>query len=251
MHALLDDLPGTYLARLSDDPTREHRMRADGGQVRVAIAIPHYRRRLERHYPDLLSGGLTEATREAELDMPFEHFGVVAEFEQPETVEVHDGSLRLFEAWRALIDRFGPVILRNVRMPGPRPDTDQRNIFSDRSFHIDRGRTQPNRISMFYRDPSDPNHHAPRGTSTLFVPNLTATLQERREGRPASRGQKGKYTIFQDRDVAPLIGEIILEQPWSAPAGCGEIAVLDNATVVHASYYRPDRGYPIGVRYLY
>jgi alpha-ketoglutarate-dependent taurine dioxygenase len=52
--------------------------------------------------------------------------------------------------------------------------------------------------------------------------------------------------------MAPLLGEIIFEQPWNEPAGVGEIALIDNRTVLHATYHKDGstRGYPIGARYL-
>ena len=54
-------------------------------------------------------------------------------------------------------------------------------------------------------------------------------------------------------DLAESIGNVVLEQAWHAPPGTGEITILDNRSVLHASYYaRPEnRGYPIGVRYLF
>ena len=56
-----------------------------------------------------------------------------------------------------------------------------------------------------------------------------------------------------EEDVAALVGEIMVEQPWQAPEGTGEITILDNRTVLHASYYErhQDKGYPIAVRYLF
>lgn len=52
--------------------------------------------------------------------------------------------------------------------------------------------------------------------------------------------------------MATIIGHVVFEQTWIEPEGTGEIAIIDNATVLHASYYRNASvlGYPIGVRYL-
>jgi hypothetical protein len=49
------------------------------------------------------------------------------------------------------------------------------------------------------------------------------------------------------------MGQVLLELGWRAPAGTGEIALLDNRTVLHASYYprAQQKGYPIAVRYLF
>jgi hypothetical protein len=45
----------------------------------------------------------------------------------------------------------------------------------------------------------------------------------------------------------------MVELGWRAPEGVGEISLIDNRTVLHASYYaRPElEGYPISVRYLF
>jgi hypothetical protein len=42
----------------------------------------------------------------------------------------------------------------------------------------------------------------------------------------------------------------VLEQPWSAPSGTGEMCVIDNRAVMHASFHRETRGYKIAVQYL-
>ncbi|MCH7831773.1 MAG: hypothetical protein IIC55_02770 [Proteobacteria bacterium] len=72
-----------------------------------------------------------------------------------------------------------------------------------------------------------------------------------KEGQDPGSGAKTLYAIFKDEDLEPLIGDILLEQPWTAPEGTGEICVFDNRTLQHASYYLARRGYSIGVRYLF
>ena len=59
--------------------------------------------------------------------------------------------------------------------------------------------------------------------------------------------------MFEEEEIAPLIGEVMLELGWRAPEGTGEIALIDNHRMLHASYYRQpcDKGYPISVRYLF
>jgi hypothetical protein len=58
--------------------------------------------------------------------------------------------------------------------------------------------------------------------------------------------------LFAGVDMDPLIGELILEQPWNEPEGTGEIVVVDNRTALHATYHKDGRtaGYRIGARYL-
>ena len=62
----------------------------------------------------------------------------------------------------------------------------------------------------------------------------------------------GSYTIFTDEKMNDVFNNIILEHAWDEPQGTGEISMLDNRTVYHASYYRDrfNKGYRIGVRYL-
>ncbi len=53
-------------------------------------------------------------------------------------------------------------------------------------------------------------------------------------------------------EIGALVGEVLVEMDWRASQGVGEIALIDNRTVLHASYYRhPEhKGYGISVRYL-
>lgn len=55
-----------------------------------------------------------------------------------------------------------------------------------------------------------------------------------------------------DEPLDDVLGRIVLEHAWDRPEGTGEISLLYNRTVLHASYYRikDTKGYPIGVRYL-
>ncbi|MDP6978912.1 MAG: hypothetical protein QF570_09970 [Myxococcota bacterium] len=109
--------------------------------------------------------------------------------------------------------------------------------------------------SPYTRDPDDPVQREPRTASTLFVANLVALLQAARE-----EGVKPEpcevlpnhHTLFGNEDVRSLVGDILFEQAWSAPAGTGEIGIQHNAFVRHASWYRGlyEKGWPIGVRFL-
>ena len=81
---------------------------------------------------------------------------------------------------------------------------------------------------------------------------MTAHAQALKEGHGGAHFKPG-YSLFKDEDIAPLTNEILFEASWRAPESTGEIAILDNSEVLHASYYaRPwDKGYPISVRYLF
>ena len=110
----------------------------------------------------------------------------------------------------------------------------------------------PNQYSCFTRDPANPEQRPPRASSTLFVAKIVAWLEEARRTDGASTGFKSSYDLFQDSLTSVLFGELILEQPWAAPDGTGEICIIDNRTVLHATYHKDgtNPGYPIGARYL-
>lgn len=50
-----------------------------------------------------------------------------------------------------------------------------------------------------------------------------------------------------------MFGSVILEQPWSAPEGVGEIAIIDNNRILHANFRHEihTRPYSICARYLF
>jgi hypothetical protein len=240
--AALPGLPD--LAALHRTPEAEIESGLNGARFRARLGIPNYARRLAARY----------GADPAALPVPFEvdHFGVVVTFERPVELAVHDAGRVLDEGLRAVVGRFGPVILRNAYLPERGRAESQRNIFQSLRFHIDRGTTQADHYSLFWRDPFDPVQRAPRTSSTLILPNAAAYLQALKEGAGV-HAFRALYDLFRDEDVPALMGDIILEQAWRAPEGTGEIALLDNRTVLHASYYARarDKGYPIAVRYLY
>lgn len=83
------------------------------------------------------------------------------------------------------------------------------------------------------------------------MPNHAAYLQALDENH-GEHDFKSSYEFFGDTDASALIGKVLFELPWNAGHGVGEIALLDNRKVMHASYYprASDKGYPISVRYL-
>lgn len=198
---------------------------------------------LEAHY------GMTVA----DLPMPFEarNFGINIHFEDPTEISFCDDELELADGMRALVRRFGVVLLRNAYLAEVRRKEGQRNIFPSLDFHVDRGASMANQYSLFWRDPFDPAHRAPRSSKTLVIPNAGAYMQARKQGlRTEPMGTL--YKLFAEEDVEALFGSVILNVAWDLPPGSGEICMIDNRTVLHASYYKAgQKGYPIGVRYLY
>ena len=89
---------------------------------------------------------------------------------------------------------------------------------------------------MFWRDPFDPLHYKPRSSSTLVLANVAAYLQALKEGERKHEFKK-HYYLFENEDIDPLIDDVLIELDWRADDGVVEISVVDNQTVLHASYY--------------
>jgi len=249
------ELDAARLGALDRAPEAAVEGGSPAGPFTARIAIPHYPDRIARHYGLGSADGLKQICARTGIAPPLRHFGLVCTFERPAEIRIHDDRLTLAPGIRALVDRFGPVVLTNARMPADHPRAEQRNIFSNLRFHFDRGANQSGQLSLFTRDPNDPEQAAPRASSTLHAANIVPHLQLAKElGRaPASVEPLSLYEVFlQEPDVTRAFGSVLFEHRWDAPKGTGEIAVLNNRTELHASYYRRPgvRGYPIGVRYL-
>lgn len=219
------------------------------------IAIPHYDERIAYHYRDVARGGLAAVCATAKIPFDLPRFGLLLRFARPAELALHDDDMRLDASMRALVARFGPVILRNACLDGAVRPRFHRNIFPHLRFHVDRGPAMPNQYSCFTRDPHDAEQRPPRATSTLFVANIVAWLESVRTGAcdPATeRGVQASYDLFTGADMSALFDQIVLEQQWSEPDGTGEVAIIDNRSVLHASYHKDGRtpGYRIGARYL-
>ena len=233
------------VAQLLAKPEVPWRGTAHGAKFAATVMIADYGRRLVEHYGRDRAGGIDAG--------PFRHFGVAIEFDKAVEVAVHDAARGLDAGLRSLVAAFGPVVLRNVVLPAGSRTAEQRNVFSNCEFHIDRGANQPDHFTLFWRDPSDAAQREPRTSSTLVMANGAAYLQACREGQGGD-GPTMRYRLFRNEPLAAraLAGKVLVEIPWQAGVGVGEAAVLDNTTVLHASYYPvPElRGYPISVRYL-
>jgi len=204
------------------------------------VASPNYAAAVARHYGPSVG--------QIDAPAPFRHFGLCVAYRKPTRVQLYDESRRLLDGVRDAIATFGPLLFRNAvsALPDQEP---QRNIFPSLRFHVDRAPPQEELYSMFYRDPLDPVQRNPRGSTTLFIANAVGLLQARKEGLPVDR-VPSSCDLFQKENIDALVGQILLEQRWDAPVGIGEIAVLDNRTLLHASYYKHQGGYPISVRYI-
>ncbi len=226
-----------------------------GTPYRARIIIPDYRARICRRYRDIAPKRLQGIRNQADNAFSFEQFGLQLWFGHAVEIPLHGEDMVLDPSIRALVAAFGPVILHNAIIAGDARWRFHRNIFPHLRFHTDRGPDMPNRYSCFTRDPSDAAQRAPRESSTLFIANIVAWLEGVRDGQINPAAEHSEHTamdLFSDGGIAALLGDIVLEQPWTEPDGTGEIAVIDNATVLHATYHKIEeiKGYPIGARYL-
>ena len=252
---LLTEFDAAAFDPLLRDPGDKVRGTLNGFSYTARIAIPHYTKCIARHYRDVAPNGLAVTCVAAEIPFDLPQFGLVVSFAEAAEIAIHDDAMLLNESIRILVDRFGPVIFRNAHIESSKRKRFHRNVFPHLRFHIDRGPAQPNQFSCFTRDPFDAEQRRPRLSSTLFLAKIVAWLELVRAAgcsfRP-NRGALANCELFEGTDMATLLGEVVLEQPWSEPDGTGEIAVIDNRTVLHATYHKDGRtkGYPIGTRYL-
>ncbi len=238
------DFDPACLSNLLKDPGSSFKGEFAGVGYTAKVAIPNYGDRIASHYKCDIE------TLSPVFEFP--HFGIVIEFEDPIEIALHDSEMKLQDGMRTLLDCYGTVVLRNAFQPQCDRSSDQRNVFSSLRFHVDRGETQQDHYSLFWRDPFDAVQRMPRSSSTLVLPYAVARLQASAEGQ-ACEEFKFLYHLFQETDPQSLFGDVVLEVPWRAPEGVGEIAMLDNRRVLHASYYDSvgQKGYPISVRYLF
>lgn len=230
----------------------------NGHHYRAWIAIPDYADKIKNHYPEHISVSLDSICQTTAVPFNFKHFGVICEFEKQIEIQLHDRELNLDDNVRKLVDIFGPLLLKKVYFDSYCRQLGHRNRFPHLHFHRDRDFASPSTYSLFSRDPFDPEQIEPRTSSTLFISNITAYLQCLREGRHDQVREGGVTShckLFKknhDEDIEKLMDRIILQSTWNEPRGTGEISVLDNRTVLHASYYQNQatKAYRIGVRYL-
>ncbi|MDH5546758.1 MAG: hypothetical protein OEZ43_14290 [Gammaproteobacteria bacterium] len=243
-----------WLDQLLAKPGQVLRGNLGGQDYTAALVIPDYRNRLNQHYRNILPASLEQVCVQTGLHQPFQHFGVKIKFETAQEVQLYQNNT-IEKGLCELIKQVGLVVLQNVYHNQTIRNEGHRNRFPHLQFHIDRSANQETRYSLYTRDPLDEEQRHPRTASTLFIPNITAYLQGIKEGKlhwGIDKGQTNSSQLFADEISEDLLGDIILEQKWNLPEGTGEIAMIDNADVLHASYYRDAErtGYKIGVRYL-
>lgn len=255
MQALSIPLP--LLDQLERNPADPVRGKLGDAGYTAEIAIPDYEKRINEHYATSTDKRVKELAGFFEIPFDFTHFGLIVRFDRPTELTVHDAELTLDDGLRELVRRFGPVIIKNAYSASESRNTVQKNIFQNLRFHYDRGRNMENQYSLYTRNPFDEAQKKPRDTSTLFLANIVAHMQcMKEEGckSPDEKGIRPNYDIFLNDDMKTVLDDIILNQPWSEPEGTGEMAVIDNLTVLHSSWHRvgsDKKSYPIGTRYLF
>lgn len=222
------------------------------------LIIPHFHANTQTHYQEWVDQEVNEVIHSQKLPKSFEHLGIHISFDQPTEIHLYDEAMQMRGNLHKLIEQFGMIVFKNGHLCEEHRNQGHRNRFPHLHFHRDRNENQPTPYSLFCRDPFDEEQREPRLSSTLFTTYLVAHLQARKEEQTTVMEQMGTsshYDLFKDEEkegkVRPLFGQIIHEHPWNEPTGVGEITIMDNRTLLHASYYRHfEKGYRIGVRYL-
>jgi hypothetical protein len=244
------------IANLLERPDHKFPASMGGQRYSASVGIADYRDRITAFYKTELAGrSLDELARQLETTVPFQHLGLVLYFENQTNLVLNDEAQHLNADLRRLVDTFGPVVLRNACLDSKFEIQEQRNIFPHMRFHYDRSSLQESQVSLFSRNPEDAEQRFPRQSSTLFVPNLVAWLQNRHEGQGQGETEpemRASYDLFREENVRPLFGDIVFDQPWNEPEGTGELCVINNRTLLHASFHGDLRGkgWRIGARYL-
>lgn len=244
-----------WLKNIIKTPNSEMHGTYNGRGYKAKIVIPDYFTRINEHYRDITKGNLDNICRQAQIPFSFTHFGVEIHFAEAAELSLHDDELTLEDGLHQLIAAVGAVIIKNAYLSDKLRKVGHRNRFPHLNFHVDRTANQPTHYSMYARDPFDEEQQFPRTSSTLFLPNIVGHLQGIKEGlvnQHTDKGVRGTYHLFSKEPVSELMQDIIIEHRWDQPNGVGEISMLDNLTLLHASYYRDPQeiGYKIGVRYL-
>ena len=254
---MISSLPfnDTWLTGLLNNPGQESCGVINGVEYSAKIAIPNYKKNIESYFNDIIEGNLQKECIQFGIPLNFDHFGLVIKFVKPIELNLYDEELNLPDGLCDIMAKVGPIILKNTYFESSAREYGHRNRFPHLQFHIDRSEKQVTRYSLYTRNPFDDEQKHPRTASTLFIANIAAYLQALKQKSIDRISSKSKITselLFENENMDSVLGNIVLEQAWNEPEGTGEIAMIDNATVLHASYYRDaaHSGYKIGVRYL-
>lgn len=249
-------LPSGLIASLMASPERQQEVLLCDSTCSVKVIIPEYFQSIQNFYGKAIVPDQQTIEQESGLLLPFRHFGLELRFAETRTLFLHNEENQIEGDLKTLMQMFGAVILKNVVFASSIREEHHRNRFPHLKFHRDRSEHQPTRYSMYSRDPEDNEQRVPRKASTLFIPNLLAYIQAKMEERHKELQGQGAlmhYDLFSGRKLLTQeIGKVIVEHRWDEPEGCGEVSMLDNKDLLHASYFHDalHPGYRISVRYL-
>jgi len=253
---MLSHFNTSWINRLLHSPLKQITGQYNGIEYTASILIPEYKSIVAEHYKEILKTDIDLYCTQAEIPHIYEHYGVNIEFSNAIQIDIQDNQQVLDNGLKQVLNKAGPIIIKNAYLSSAFRGVDQRNSFPHLNFHIDRNINMPTRFSVYTRDPFDEEQKHPRKSSTLFMASIVGYLQGVKEGivdPHKTRGINQSFEIFRDtQEIKDLIGRIMIEHRWDQPESTGEISMLDNATELHSSYERTYKlkGYRIGVRYL-
>lgn len=245
----------SWLTKLLSNPSEILHGVLNGHQYNARLIIPNYKKKIIEFYSDIMGMDLSLYCQKVEIPFDFDHFGVSIEFDQPTELILHTSDMVIDEGLRQIMAITGPIIIKNAYIEAVHREPGHKNRFPHLNFHIDRNSKQGTVYSMYTRNPFDPEQKLPRTSSTLFVANIVGYLQGVRDGivdNLVTKGRWNSYELFKSNPIEDALDKVVANHPWDEPLGTGEISMLDNRTVLHASYYRDaaNKGYKIGVRYV-
>lgn len=241
--------------QLMKSPSGSVEGNVSGAACKFKIVSPYYVELISKFYHDQLLHDLNYYHDHLNIPVLFSHFGVSVDFYEPTELHLHGEDMTLPEGVKVLLKNFGVLILRNAYLDSSVRDMGHRNRFPQLNFHVDRIPSQISYYSVYTRNPFDEEQKHPRTSSTLFIPTLIAYLQGLAEGKTALLSDKGLINntlLFNEDNIKEILNTVAVQHSWDQPLGTGEISIINNCNMLHASYY-PDmynKGYRIGVRYL-
>lgn len=249
------DIPQDIISKLELNPDATITGNLFGHSYDIKIIITNYSDLIQKFYQPQLEHNLNHYMQNLKLPPLFKHFGICVSFKEPVEIHLHNLEMEMEDSAKQLITKYGALILHNVHLDSEMRDMGHRNRFPQLNFHIDRNPHQDTHYSLYTRNPFDEEQKHPRTSMTVFIPYLVAYLQALKEGRGSIADEDGLITrseLYKPLDIPELLNSVILPHTWDQPEGVGEISIIDNANILHASYYpnEANKGYRIGVRYV-
>lgn len=249
------DYEPEIIRQLLKNPSESLEGEVNGKACLFKIVSPYYVELIAKHYDRQLHHDLNYYHDHLKIPILFTHFGLCVDFKEQTELHLHDDDMLLPDTVKALLKNFGALIIRNVYLDSSVRDMGHRNRFPQLNFHVDRIPSQISYYSVYTRNPFDEEQKYPRTSSTLFIPTLVGYLQALSEGKTnllSAHGLINNAMLFNEDDIKEVLDTVAVQHAWNQPTGVGEISIINNCNMLHASYY-PDiynKGYRIGVRYL-